>query len=374
MIDRYRRSYVVDLADGVLAPRPAFSLGADIPLAGRTQVQSRHAGGLRLTLGQYEPLAADVAASLPEIGRASLARRHPFMALEAQIAPRLRFRMARNLALAAITDDPADPVRNALLTRAGWRGPLGQPLAETTAVTITRSWGRRWSLGLGAELGRSARVYAPGGDAAPTGRPVRRQRVQIQMGYAGRTLALGLGLAHVRESGLAFDARGSGALALGDGRHLLLHLTGRWRLADRWSLFASFDGLRTRLVGADNPLLVGVAPLIATAYGGGLTRDDLLAKGDRLRLSVLMPLAVVHGRVRLRLPTGRDYLADRFLFETRALSLTPGARERDLILGYSLPLGRGLRLETALRGIRHAGHVAARGWGMEGALRLGLRF
>ncbi|RMF70150.1 MAG: hypothetical protein D6740_08715, partial [Alphaproteobacteria bacterium] len=202
---------------------------------------------------------------------------------------------------------------------------------------------------------------------------LRRQRSEITLAHVGRRLAVAASFSHVREEGLVFDARGGGALELGAGRHLGMRLAARWHLGE-WALFATASVIRSRLAAADNPLLAGASALVATSYGGGLARRNLLAAGDELRLGYLAPLAVRHGAALFRLPTGRDYAADRFLFENRSVRLAPARRERDLELAYGLPLGGGLRLDLGVRALAHPGHVARAGWGMEGGIRLGWRY
>ncbi|GIX16380.1 MAG: hypothetical protein KatS3mg119_0566 [Rhodothalassiaceae bacterium] len=371
MIDRYRRSYLVDLGAGVARARPAFSLAATMPFARRTELIRRRAGRFALTFGAHVPAAAEVAAGLGGLARTSVLDRRPFMAVEGTLPGGLTFTLARNIALAEVSDLPADPAAARGLFARAWRGPLQDALEESVALRLGLALGARWRLSVGTELAQ-ADGTVPGTPAAAD--RLRRQRSEITLAHVGRRLAVAAGFSHVREEGLVFDARGAGALALGAGRHLGARLAARWALAREWALFATASVVRSRLAAADNPLLAGASALVATSYGGGLARRHLLTPGDELRLGYLAPLAVRHGAALFRLPTGRDYAADRFLFTDRSVRLAPARRERDLELAYGLPLGRGLRLDLGFRALAHPGHVARAGWGMEGGMRLGLRY
>jgi subtilase-type serine protease len=80
------------------------------------------------------------------------------------------------------------------------------------------------------------------------------------------------------------------------------------------------------------------------AMGLELGQRDLFSGGDRLSLSVSLPMAVTSGEAVLALPKFGDGMTRSVSFEDIAVDLSPNARQIDYALTYQVPLGDGQEL------------------------------
>lgn len=95
---------------------------------------------------------------------------------------------------------------------------------------------------------------------------------------------------------------------------------------------------------------------------------DVLAKGDRLSLSLAMPMAVVSGRAEIALP--RTRAAGGIVYDPVAIDFAPESREVNLSLVYGREIAEGADLVLgAIQSFNH-GHVAGQ---RDSAATVGLR-
>lgn len=113
----------------------------------------------------------------------------------------------------------------------------------------------------------------------------------------------------------------------------------------------------TTVQGSPSSLVTGFSNLTTSSFQAYLTKDGLISKADRIGLYVGQPLHVDSGSVSLRLPTGRDYEANRILFTSAKAGVSPSGREIDYELYYALPTALGFDLGVNLFYQQDAGHI-----------------
>jgi subtilase-type serine protease len=85
-------------------------------------------------------------------------------------------------------------------------------------------------------------------------------------------------------------------------------------------------------------------------------RSDVFAEGDRVTLSVSMPVAIASGRTVLDLPVYRQGAA--MSYEAVALNLAPESRQMDFEIGYQAGLADGLEMKLSLAHSENFGNQA----------------
>ena len=189
---------------------------------------------------------------------------------------------------------------------------------------------------------------------------------------AGSGWALQLGMLRESERSLGTGAAG----AFGDlgGETLFTGVTGHWPMGGGWQGFVSAHAGVTRSdPGASPALIKDVASVWTSAFGLGLSRQNMWRSGDQLWLRLAQPLRVESGRATLGWASGRTRAGD-LLQQQQSLALTPSGRQMDAELNYSRVFVRAGTLHLAARATRQEGHRATAGLGYALMLRHSLSF
>ena len=138
---------------------------------------------------------------------------------------------------------------------------------------------------------------------------------------------------------------------------------------------AAYQGWTSTTTGGRG-LLEGTEGLRSRSWVAGLDRLHVWRPGDRLGLQVYEPMRVEGGRLRLRLPTGRDRYG-QLNYETVGVSGAPSGRTRDISIGYSSAAGaddgsqsrwslrQGARLETGQDALAKPQWYALASWQLD---------
>ncbi len=175
----------------------------------------------------------------------------------------------------------------------------------------------------------------------------REDLATLDYAYAASDrLAFGLRAGMLHEKGGMLGSRGAGALSLSGGSTTRF-LEGRVvrRMGDRIALIGE-AGIGWTDPGAASPYLSYDGSLTSAEARIGLAMSDIGRAGDRLTVSGGIPLHVIDGTARTRLPTGRD-AAGRIAYDTAETELG-GDVPVEMRLDYAVPLSE--RLTVGLNG------------------------
>lgn len=206
--------------------------------------------------------------------------------------------------------------------------------------------------------GRFRATAAMGAAAEDGGQRNMLAMAEVGFGNAARSIALTTG-AMIEENRL-LGLQGTGAFALGQGATTWFSgISGRWQLAPKTEIAASFYGGVTSGKAASDSLVRGIEQVTSTTWRVGLTQKDVAQEGDRFRLNVAQPLRAESGAMNLSLPQYR--LQDGTMIRQDArYGLAPSGREIDFEAGYSFAVDDASKLDFAAMYRRDAGHVAGK--------------
>ncbi len=358
MIDRYRRSYRVDLGAGIVAAPAGFSLRRLVDRVHRLPGAELSVGArARLSFSAYEDDIRGLLPSLDNYARARATRARPLAFFSGRLDEKSDVSLAYGFSPARLLGTAArrDPARDFALSER-----IDTPFLDVAdageTLLLTRRLSSRWN----AALALTRSDDRPDPFRTPRLRPRATQTTTAVAQLAtrmGRT-AVSMQLGSRVERGSVLDTRASGALALGRGaRSDFLALDADLALGRRWSLFGRGVQAITRLRGAGSGLLARPAHFRSESLAAGIRGRGLFHPRDRLGLAFVRPLRVASGGATLRVPVDRDYAADRFLFEDRRLDLSPTGRERDIEFSYGLPLSDRIDVDANFVQQFEPGHV-----------------
>ena len=117
---------------------------------------------------------------------------------------------------------------------------------------------------------------------------------------------VGLQGGHLLEQNRWLSGEGAGALDVTGAQTSFAGVSLEQRTQHRWAWrVAAYQGWTSTTTGGQG-LLAGTEGLRSRSWVAGLDRLHVWRPGDRLGLQVYEPMRVEGGRLRLRLPTGRD--------------------------------------------------------------------
>ncbi|MBF9151360.1 S8 family serine peptidase [Novosphingobium sp. 1Y9A] len=177
----------------------------------------------------------------------------------------------------------------------------------------------------------------------------RREDRMTQIGFAldgGQDGALDwrLGLGLMREERTVLGARFADALGGGGATTATVSPGFGWRFGRSkagggWALGATGSLGFTRI--DRGAVATGGSRLVSSSWSVDLSREGVLAGGDRLALRVSQPLRVERGGLELNLPVAWDYATQSATFARVPLSLAPNGRELDAELAWATALWGG---------------------------------
>ncbi|MGV3511723.1 MAG: S8 family serine peptidase [Novosphingobium sp.] len=172
----------------------------------------------------------------------------------------------------------------------------------------------------------------------------RREDRMTQIGFAldggqGGAFDWRLGLGLMREERTVLGARFADALGGGGATTATVSPGLGWRFGKGWALGATGSLGFTRI--DSGAVATGGSQLVSSSWSVDLSREGVLAGGDRLALRVSQPLRVERGGLELNLPVAWDYATQSATFARVPLSLAPKGRELDGELAWATALWGG---------------------------------
>lgn len=172
----------------------------------------------------------------------------------------------------------------------------------------------------------------------------RREDRMTQIGLAldgGKDGALDwrLGLGLMREERTVLGARFADALGGGGATTATVSPGLGWRFGQGWALGAAGALGFTRI--DSGAVATSGSRLVSSSWSVDLSREGVLADGDRLALRLSQPLRVERGGLDLNLPVAWDYATQSATFARVPLSLAPKGRELDAELAWATALWGG---------------------------------
>ncbi|WP_138379258.1 S8 family peptidase [Luteithermobacter gelatinilyticus] len=187
-------------------------------------------------------------------------------------------------------------------------------------------------------------------------------------------VSVGFDMGALQEEGSVLGSLSDGALKIGDGATSVF---GTLRLdvslGGGVSLYGRYSAGLTNVDNAPASLIRAGGALRAQSFALGLRTGGLLQSGDSLTLGFRQPLRVETGSAEISYVANRDYENDVLNFATRAVTLSPSGRERDIELAYRMPAFWGAEMQINLLHQVNPGHQAGTA-ASSVLLRLGSRF
>lgn len=163
-------------------------------------------------------------------------------------------------------------------------------------------------------------------------------------------------LSSLQEHNAVLGSRSAGALKLGNGAQTVTGGLGlSWTPGDL-DLYMEGSLARTSVAAADNSLIREISGLWSSSWRAGITGQGLLTGSDRLGFEISQPLRVEGGEALIHTVTGRDYAADRLLTGEHAATLAPTGREIRFQGGYVVALAPSNALRFQVIHQLDAGH------------------
>lgn len=206
--------------------------------------------------------------------------------------------------------------------------------------------------------GRFRATAAMGASAEDSGQ--RNMLTMAEVGFGDEDRAITLTTGAMIEQDRLLGLQGAGAFALGQGTTTWFSgISGRWQVAPKTEVMASFYGGVSNGRTASDSLVRGIESVTSTTWRVGLAQSDVAQEGDRFRLNVAQPLRAESGAMNLSLPQYR--LQDGTIIRQDArYGLAPSGREIDFEAGYSFAVDDASKVDFAAMYRRDAGHVAGK--------------
>ncbi|MBP7252104.1 MAG: S8 family serine peptidase [Alphaproteobacteria bacterium] len=206
--------------------------------------------------------------------------------------------------------------------------------------------------------GRFRATAAMGAAAEDSGQ--RNMLTMAEVGFGDESRAVTLTTGAMIEQNRLLGLQGTGAFGLGQGTTTWFSgISGRWQVAPKTEVIASFYGGVTNGKTANDSLVRGIESVTSTTWRVGLSQSDVAQDGDRFRFNVAQPLRAEGGAMNLSLPQYR--LQDGTIVRQDArFGLAPSGREIDFEAGYSFTVDDASKVDLAAMYRRDAGHVAGK--------------
>jgi hypothetical protein len=233
--------------------------------------------------------------------------------------------------------------------------------------------GKVWAVGCGWDDGSVTRISAftnswHGDPLRPSSNLPKMSGAAIEHTQRGQGWWITASLGHVDESKTLLGGSSDGVLSLGSGGAgtIFAGVEAGLALSRGWILFAGANAGHTRPRGATGGVITGVRDLLSGNARVGLIKTGVFTQGDRLGIIAGLPLSVLHGRVDLQIPVGRD--DDSIYWTNRTLDLKPKTNGwtaqmfYDISAGdrWSLGAGIGVRFNSVEHGGAHSAIAMSR--------------
>lgn len=332
-LDGYRRSYRVDLTQAISRPQAMASLaGISHQLRYERRQVATVGDGATLDLTATPPTALDQLLDPREQTGDTTARVRLVRTLPSGVRMTL-----------AINDQGQNTSTPALFSR-----PIG--FADTLDQTLAAAWA--WPLAQRHDIGLEVMRGHNGKGATHWGRWWLDSRW-------GDGLSVTLGLGQMTERGSVLGALSTGALGLGEGAITrFVDGSARWSPDPGVTFHVGASWGRTQVTQAPHSLLRVDGGITTWSAEAGATWYGVWDLHDQLHLRLTLPHRVETGNVLIGQVFSRDYDRNTLLYaETRA-TLAPSGRERNMEIGYRLPLGDQAHVRAHVFYVQEPGHQA----------------
>lgn len=151
------------------------------------------------------------------------------------------------------------------------------------------------------------------------------------------SMSVGFDLGVMDEKGSVLGSLSSGAISLGQGATTgFVNARFDFGLTRKVKFYARGSYGRTSVKAAELSLVERVDNLTSGSFSIGLTASSLVQDGDRVSFAVSQPLRVMGGRAGIAYVSSRNYQTGSLSFVSNEASLTPDGREIDFELAYRL--------------------------------------
>jgi hypothetical protein len=170
--------------------------------------------------------------------------------------------------------------------------------------------------------------------------------VELQKKWGATTTVMTLG--QMLEVDAVMGMRGTGALAIGaQSNTTFVALAASKAIAPQTHLSAMVSVGST--AGYSNQiasLIDGASVSQTAAWSVGLARSDVLRNGDKLGLTVSMPLRTMSGSMQVTTANAQSQEDGSLSYSTQTLSLIPSGMEKDIELAYARPAAFGGKISA----------------------------
>jgi len=198
--------------------------------------------------------------------------------------------------------------------------------------------------------------------------------VMLQGSYAPtEKTSVSLRVNNLYENGNLLGGASSGAFSVSNANTTSAGITGKYKVFDKFSLFASYTGGFTNVAEQKGSFLQSFSGLRSQSWGTGVIGSSLLRYNDRAGIAISSPLRVSNGNADLIVPHGLDGSRNTISNKTR-VSLAPEGSQLDFEAFYRMNLSHRTQLGTSMTYRRTAEDTSYIGDGLSVFTTVGMRF
>ena len=198
--------------------------------------------------------------------------------------------------------------------------------------------------------------------------------VMLQGSYAPTdNSSVSLRVNNLYENGNLLGGASSGAFSVSNANTTAVGVTGKYKVFDKFSLFASFTGGFTNVSEQQGSFLQSFSGLRSQSWGTGVIGSSLFRYNDRAGFAISSPLRVSNGKADLVVPQSLDGSRNIVSDSTR-VSLAPEGSELDFEAFYRMNLSHRTQLGTSVTYRSIPENTSYVGDGMSVFTTIGMRF
>jgi len=198
--------------------------------------------------------------------------------------------------------------------------------------------------------------------------------VMLQGSYAPTEKSnVSLRVNNLNENGNLLGGASGGAFSVSNANTTAVGVTGKYKVLDKFSLFASFTGGFTNVNEQQGSFLQSFSGLRSQSWGTGVIGSSLFRYNDRAGIAISSPLRVSNGKADLVVPQSLDS-SRTIISDTTRVSLAPEGSELDFEAFYRMNLGHRTQLGTSLTYRSIPENTSYVGDGLSVFTTVGLRF
>jgi len=185
--------------------------------------------------------------------------------------------------------------------------------------------------------------------------------------------SVSLRVSNLYEDGSLLGGASGGAFSVAHANTTAIGLTGKYRVFEKFSLFASFTQGYTGVKEQQGSFLQGFSGLGSQSWGTGVIGSNLFRFNDRAGFAISSPLRISSGDADLIVPQSLDSSRNVISSQTR-VSMSPEGKEIDLEAFYRMNLNHRTQIGTSLAYRSTPEDINNVGEGLSVFTTVGLRF